>query len=77
MIHFANAKKSNRLRKVLSYLKDRGNRGATTRDLVEATGQVAINSIAAELRAQGYRISCTFQGRSLEGNSIFRYRWER
>jgi len=70
----ANIKTSHRLRLVWGYLKAQGKRGATTRQIIEATGQVAINSCIAEIRAGGRRVTCRFEGRTLEGNSIYRYK---
>ena len=72
-MRYARIQKSPRLQRVWSYLKAQGKRGASTREIIEATGQCAINSCIAELRAQGRAITCKFQGRTLDGASVYRY----
>ncbi len=56
----ARLEKSDRLRRVLRALKS--NCHLTTRDLIEKTGCCAINSCVAELRANGYGITCRRRG---------------
>jgi hypothetical protein len=53
--------KSGRLLRVLRELADGGEH--TTRELIEDAGVCAVNSIAAELRANGINVSCRCLGR--------------
>ena len=56
----ATLSKSDRLKRVLRVLRDR--RPHSTRDLIRRAHVCAINSIAAELRANGKRITCKRRG---------------
>lgn len=60
-MNHANLDRSERLQRVLAYLSD--GREHTTRDIIRGTGQCAINSIAAEIRAQGHDIRVRREGR--------------
>lgn len=65
---------SEKLMKVLRFLRERGENGATSRDIMEFCGTVAPGTVCSELRKNGYAVSCTFE-RVLEGGSkIYRYR---
>jgi len=57
-IHAANPAKSRRLTSVLRLLMKRGDKGATTRQIIKVCDVCAVNSIASELRAAGHRIDC-------------------
>lgn len=57
---------SPRLQRVLAVLKD--GEEHTTRDIVRRASVCAVNSCVAELRANGYRISCQRR------NATWRYR---
>ena len=70
-MHAARADRSARLRRVLEVLLD--GREHSTRDLVVAAEVCAVNSIVAELRANGYRILCR-QG--VDGHGVRRW-WYR
>ena len=72
-IHAANLKTSTRLQKVLDFLKLRGDEGATTREIIQATGMCAINSIITELRRNGLLIDVRGPALSREGERIYRY----
>lgn len=65
-----------RLSAVLDVLADRGQAGATTRELLIETGSVAIHSDVAELRTLGHQVTCTDEGRNAAGRRVFRYRLE-
>jgi hypothetical protein len=69
----ADLKTSVRLQRVSEYLSDR--QWHSTRDIIQNTGMCAINSIIAELRVNGLSIECKFQGKTGEGNSIYKYKW--
>ncbi len=56
MIRAADARRSARLRRVLGVLADR--RWHSTREIVRAADVCAVNSIMAELRANGYAVAC-------------------
>ena len=72
-IHAADVSESRRLQRVLELLRSRPE-GATTREIIAATGTCAVNSVAAELRQNGYNIECRYEGQSDEGMRIYRYR---
>ena len=69
----AKLEKSSRLQAVLAFLRDRGERGATTAELQAATGSMAIHSDVAEVRANGVEVSCAYDGTS-NGRRVYRYR---
>lgn len=73
MIHFAKLEKSPRLRRLLAYLIERGPEGATTREITLNAEIMAVGTSISELRANGCLINCHFQGRTIEGSSVFRY----
>ena len=58
-IRAARIQRSNRLLKVLHFLQTRGAQGASTREIIEKCDVCAVNSIIAEIRANGYPISCS------------------
>lgn len=74
--HAARLSSSPRLRALLSALLKAGERGLTTREIFERTGSMATHSDVHELRANGYRISCSSEGRTGAGRRVFRYRIE-
>ncbi|MDA8412993.1 MAG: hypothetical protein M0023_04305 [Desulfobacteraceae bacterium] len=55
-MHAANIDDSPRLQKVRDFLRRNG--GATTREISKACDVYAINSIVAELRANGFTVNC-------------------
>ena len=71
-MHAANLRSSERLQKVLDFLKNRGTEGATTMEIVKGCGVCAVNSIIAELRQNGYTITCK-QG-NVDGARVARYK---
>lgn len=73
-MHAATISNSGRLQAVLAYLRAKGDEGATTRQLIAATGCCAINSIVAELRAGGIAVECDYEGTTDKGARIYRYR---
>lgn len=72
--HAARLESSPRLRTLLAALLKAGDRGLTTREIFERTGSMAVHSDAAELRANGYRVSCVQEGRTDAGRKVFVYR---
>jgi predicted ArsR family transcriptional regulator len=72
-MHAAKVEKSERLKRVLQLLRSRGSKGATTREIIEAAQVCAVNSIIAELRANGFHIECRFEQRTDRGAAIYRY----
>ncbi len=68
----ASLKTSPRLRRALAVLREFP-AGVTTRQWIQRANICACNSIAAELRANGVKIQCLFEGRR-NGAAIFRYR---
>lgn len=65
---------SPRLQRVLELLKDRGPRGATTREIVNHADVCAVNSIIAELRANCIAIETIDEGINERGSHVYRYR---
>lgn len=72
-MHAANAEKSQRLRKCLNFLRSWGSKGVTTAELQGFTASMAPATDVSELRAQGYEIDCTYQGKSERGRRVYRY----
>ena len=72
-IHFASLSQSPRLQALLGHLRACGKAGSTTRDIIRATGICAVNSAVDELRCNGFRVPCWFQGVNSRGNHIYRY----
>ena len=72
-MHAAKIEDSPRLQKVLNYLRYHGVR--TTLEIIQGCGVCAVNSIIAELRANGFTIDCqvvkgqrgVYQYRLIEG----------
>lgn len=59
-MHAARVDRSERLQRVFKVLAD--GREHTTYEIVHAAQVCAVNSIVAELRANGYRIHCARRG---------------
>lgn len=59
-VNAADPQKSPRLKRVLAVLRD--GEEHTTRDLIVAAEVCAVNSIIAELRANGFEIDCQRDG---------------
>ena len=72
-MHAARVDHSPRLQRVLDVLRD--GREHSTLDLVWRARVCAVNSIIAELRAQGYSISCRHG--SVDGERRWWYRLDR
>lgn len=66
--------KSPRLQRVFDALKTAGNAGLTTMEIIQRANVCAVNSIAAELKANGIGVTCTREGRTADGAAIYRYR---
>ena len=67
-MHYAKLENSDRLRRVLAFLRSRGSRGATTREIVQGANVLACNTVIDEIRANGFDIECV-----QEGQGLFRY----
>lgn len=74
-LRYANLQTSPRLQRALAALQAHP-RGLTTMEWIREAGICAVNSCAAELRANGYRVICKPEGKSAEGASIYRYTLE-
>ena len=73
-MHASRVAHSPRLQQLLAYLTERGEKGATTREIVDATGSCAVHSDVAELRANGHDISCLYVGATEDKRRIYLYR---
>lgn len=67
----ASIKTSPRLRRALAVLREFPG-GVTTRQLIQRANVCAVNSIISELRANGVKVRCVFEGRR-NGSAVFRY----
>jgi hypothetical protein len=75
MIHYARLDKSARLMAFLRFLQV-NRQGATTRQIQDQAGVCNPNTAAAELRRQGYPVTCRFTRTTDEGKRIYTYRLE-
>ena len=73
-IHYAKLEKSPRLQRMLDFLRERGHRGATTREIIECADICAVGTSADELRCNGFNVTCDFEGQTISKSKIFRYR---
>jgi hypothetical protein len=72
--HGTRVEPNGRYDRFLTFLRGRGTFGATTRELIDATGFCAVNSIVSELRAMGYSIPKPLdEGLNENGSRVFRY----
>lgn len=62
MIHFAKLERSPRLQRALKALKDYPG-GLTTRGWIRKAHICAVSAVASELRALGYPVVCTPEGK--------------
>lgn len=72
-MHAARIENSKRLQRVLDALLRAGDKGLTTLDLFMATGSMAVHSDVAELRANGYDVTCAMAGKNSSGRRIYCY----
>lgn len=73
MIHAARLETSPRLRRVRDFLVSRGSLGATTMEIITKANVCAVNSIAAELRANGLRVRCEYERETETRSRVHRY----
>ena len=71
--HAASLKSSPRLQRVLLFIRRRGKYGATTAQISSATGVMSASTVVSEIRANGYPVTCAFEGITKDGRKIFRY----
>lgn len=69
-MHYAQYEKSERLQRVLAFLR-RNRRWCSTLEISRGADVCAVNTIICELRANGYRIPCRQRTRG-----VFEYRYE-
>lgn len=72
-MNHATLAKSERLSRVLAMLRRRGGRGATTREIIAEAQVCAVNSIVAEIRANGVDVLCEYEGTTEDGSRVYRY----
>lgn len=63
-MNFASVKNSPRLQRVLAFLR-RAQGWVSTRDIIQGAEVCAVNSCIAELRGNGFNISCHNQSRGV------------
>lgn len=64
---------SRRLQRLLRTLRKHGLRGATSRQLAQETGSMAVATDVSELRRSGYLVPCEYEGKTPEGRKVYRY----
>jgi hypothetical protein len=69
----ANIENSARLKRALRLLVERGEDGATTREICEKAQVIAVSAAVDELRDNGYSISCQFVETTPAGSRVYRY----
>lgn len=72
--HAASPDKSERLKRILTYLRGCGERGATSWELMTECRTVAIATCISELRHAGYNVRCDYERKAEGGGSVWRYR---
>ena len=72
-MHAANPDSSARLKRVVTFLRARGENGATTWEIAEHCGDLAVHSSISECRARGYDIDCRYVG-TTNGRRTYLYR---
>jgi hypothetical protein len=73
-IHFARLSASPRLQRLLAFLRERGEKGATTMEIITGASVVAVNSAVKELRMNGYRVECVMErGGKDAASNVYRY----
>ncbi len=72
MMHASKLETSKPLQAILSMLRDRGQQGATTKEIADACCVENAATWLSMLRKNGYRIECDYQG-VFDGRKRFRY----
>lgn len=72
-MHRTNFNNSRQLQRVHAYLLRCGLVGATTREIIAATGDCAINTLIHSLRLNGFVIDCFPEGMNAKGQNVYRY----
>jgi len=73
MMHVAKLEKSRRLQAILALLRERGPRGATTKEISDASGALNPATEVSALRHNGVSISCEYQETTETGSKVYRY----
>ena len=73
MIHAAKVEKSPRLKRVLAFLRERGERGATGREIVHRCDVTGLEAVR-ELRANGFMIDAKYERMTEGGAFVWRYK---
>lgn len=71
--HACNLATSPRLQKVRDFLRERGEVGATTMEIIKNCGVCAVNSIITELRRNGLVIDAHGPALNDQGARVYRY----
>lgn len=73
-MHAADPGKSERLKRILRFLRERAELGATSMEVTDQCSVVAPATYVSEIRRAGFQIECTYEGRSQAGAKVYRYR---
>lgn len=72
-MHAPNVFTSDRISKLFFALKGAGGLGLTTLQIQQQTGSMAPGTDVSALRANGYIVSCAYEGRTASGAKLYRY----
>lgn len=72
-MHVAKLENSKRLQAILSLLRERGEAGATTREISEFSGALNPATEVSALRHNGVGVACEYQGRTDTGAKVYKY----
>lgn len=72
MMHASKLETSKPLQSILAMLRDRGQQGATTKEIADACSVENAATWISALRKNGFNIACDYQG-TFDGRKRFRY----
>jgi hypothetical protein len=73
MMHAARIAESPRLQRVVAFLRERGNRGATSLEIAQECAVVAPSTYISELRANGLTVRSQQERTTDTGARVWRY----
>jgi len=72
-LHRTKTENSDRHKRVLRFLRERGPRGATTREISRTCEVYGLSATISELRANNYQIDCRYERETENGRKVHRY----
>jgi hypothetical protein len=73
MMHASRLETSKPLQAILMMLRDRGQQGATTKEIADGCGVENAATWISALRKNGFRVESDYQGMNENGRKIWRY----